>query len=58
MVEVSIKDGTAVFEVLGLQKVWTLTSRLVVPLAHIRGVRADPGDVVERLQAALRSSAV
>jgi hypothetical protein len=42
MVDVNIEDGVAVFEVLGLDKLWALRSRLEVPLAHIRGVRADP----------------
>ena len=42
MVEVSITDRTAMFEVLGLHKVWALKRRLIVPLAHIRDVRADP----------------
>jgi hypothetical protein len=42
MVDVNIKDGVAVFEVLGLHNLWALRSRLEVPLAHIRGVRADP----------------
>ena len=42
MVDVSIQNGTAVFEVLGLHKLWALKSRLKIPLAHIRAVRTDP----------------
>lgn len=42
MVDVHIRDGTAVFEVLGVHKLWAFKSRVEVPLAHIRGVRADP----------------
>ena len=42
MVDLSIKNGTVVFEVLGLHKLWALKSRILVPLSHIRAVRADP----------------
>lgn len=42
MVEVTIANGVAVFEVMGLDKLWSLKSRLEIPLAHIRSVRADP----------------
>ena len=42
MVDLNIKNGTVVFEVLGLHKLWTLKSRIMVPLRHIRAVRADP----------------
>jgi len=49
MVDVSIKDRTAVFEVLGLHKLWALKSRLEVPLAHIRSVRRwDPAAILSR----------
>lgn len=42
MVEVTIRDGVAVFEVEGADKLWALKSRLEIPLAHIREVRLDP----------------
>jgi hypothetical protein len=42
MVEISIGDDKAVFEVEGWHKLWSLRSRLEIPLEHIKGVRADP----------------
>ena len=42
MVEVRVEGDSAVFEVEGLHKLWSLRSRLEIPLEHIRGVRADP----------------
>ena len=42
MVDVSIQNGTAVFEILGLHKLWTLKNRIEVPLAHVSAVRSDP----------------
>jgi hypothetical protein len=42
MVDVTIAEGKACFEVEGLDKLWSLKSRLEIPLAHIRGVHADP----------------
>lgn len=42
MVDISIHDALATFEVEGADKLWALRSRLEIPLAHIRGVRADP----------------
>jgi hypothetical protein len=42
MVEVKVSGDRAVFEVEGLHKLWSLRSRLEIPLEHIRGVRADP----------------
>ena len=42
MVEVRVEGGKAVFEVEGWHKLWSLRSRLEIPLGHIRGVRADP----------------
>jgi hypothetical protein len=43
MVEITIVDGTARFDVQGWDKLWSLKSRLEIPLAHIRGCREDPG---------------
>jgi hypothetical protein len=42
MVRVSIQGDAAVFDVQGLHKLWAFKSRLKVPRAHIRNVRADP----------------
>ncbi len=42
MVELSIANGVVTLEVRGLDKLWSLRSRLEIPLGHIRGVRADP----------------
>lgn len=42
MVHLSIWNGTATFELLGLHKLWALKARIKVPLAHIRAVRTDP----------------
>lgn len=42
MVEITITGDTAVFEVEGWHKLWSLRSRLEIPLAHIKGVHADP----------------
>jgi len=42
MVEITIDGDKAVFEVEGWHKLWSLRSRLQIPLAHIAGVRADP----------------
>ena len=41
MVEVTVEGTTAVFTVLGMDKLWALRSRLEIPLAHISGVHAD-----------------
>jgi hypothetical protein len=42
MVDIEVEGDKAVFEVEGLDKLWTLRSRLEIPLAHIHGVRVDP----------------
>ena len=42
MVDVSIAGGVVRFEIEGLDKLWSLKSRLEIPLSHIRGVRLDP----------------
>lgn len=42
MVDISVTGGRVVLEVEGMDKLWALRSRLEIPLAHIRGVRADP----------------
>jgi hypothetical protein len=42
MVEIEIDGEKVVFEVEGWHKLWSLRSRLEIPLAHIKGVHADP----------------
>jgi hypothetical protein len=42
MVEISVEDAKAVFTVQGWDRLWSLRSRLEVPLEHIRDVHADP----------------
>ncbi|MGH7620760.1 MAG: hypothetical protein ACREMU_00305, partial [Gemmatimonadaceae bacterium] len=42
MVDISVAGDKAVFEVEGIDKLWSLRSRLEIPRAHIRSVRADP----------------
>jgi hypothetical protein len=42
LVEISIVDGNAVFEMEGLDKMWALKSRIQVPLQHIAGATVDP----------------
>lgn len=43
MVEVSVSGEQIHLEVKGLDKLWAFKGRLEIPVAHIRGVRADPG---------------
>lgn len=42
MVVVSVDGDRVRFEVQGWDKLWALTSRLEIPLAHIQSVRHDP----------------
>jgi hypothetical protein len=42
MVEISLNEEKAVFEVEGWDKLWSLRSRLEISLAHIKDVHADP----------------
>jgi hypothetical protein len=41
MVEITIEMDKAIFEVEGWDKLWSLRSRLEIPLSHIKGARAD-----------------
>ena len=41
MIDISVDGDKAVFEVEGFDKMWSLRSRLEIPLAHIKSVRAD-----------------
>ncbi len=41
MVEIRVEGDRAVFEVQGWDQLWSLRSRLEIPLAHIRGAHWD-----------------
>jgi hypothetical protein len=41
MVEITIEIDKAIFEVEGWDKLWSLRSRLEIPLANIKGAHAD-----------------
>jgi hypothetical protein len=43
MTRISIQNDDLVVEIEGLDKLWSLKSRLVIPLANVRGATADPG---------------
>ncbi|MER6514950.1 hypothetical protein ACIBK9_35570 [Nonomuraea sp. NPDC050227] len=45
MARISIDGQALVVEIEGLDKLWALKSRLVIPLANVRGATADPGIV-------------
>jgi hypothetical protein len=47
MAKVSIDGDNLVVEIEGLDKLWALKSRLVIPLGNIRGATADPGIIKE-----------
>ena len=47
MAQISIDGDDLVVDVRGMDKVWSLKSRLTIPLAHVRGATADPGIVEE-----------
>lgn len=42
MVEVTLNGDQLHLEVKGLDKLWSFRSRLELPVAHVRAVRADP----------------
>jgi hypothetical protein len=42
MVEITIEGDSVIFEVEGWDKLWSLRSRLEIPLAHVIGAHADP----------------
>jgi len=42
MVEIDVATDKVAFEVQGWDKLWSLRSRLEIPLAHINGAQADP----------------
>src|SRR5882757_9868106 len=43
MAKVSIDGDSLIVEIEGLDKLWALKSRLVIPLGNIRGATSDPG---------------
>ena len=45
MVEIGVKGDRVVFEIEGLDKLWSLRSRLEMPLAHITDVEANADQV-------------
>jgi hypothetical protein len=45
MVNVTVAADRVVFEIEGLDKLWSLRSRLEIPLAHITGVEANTDQV-------------
>ena len=45
MVDVTIHDDRAVFNVEGLHKLWSFRSQIEIPLVHITGVEANPDQV-------------
>ena len=42
MVNINVDGNTAIFEVLGLDKLWSFKSRLEIPVNHLRTVYQDP----------------
>lgn len=47
MAQVSIAGDDLVVEIEGMEKLWSLKSRLVIPLGNVRGATADPGIAAE-----------
>lgn len=47
MAQVHINNDSLIVELQGLHKLWTLKSRLQIPLSHVRGATADPGAISE-----------
>jgi len=45
MVDVTVQDGKAIFEVEGLHQLWAFRSRLEIPLTHVTDVQFDPEQV-------------
>ena len=42
MVDVTVENDRAIFNIEGLHKLWAFRSRLAIPLAHITGVEVNP----------------
>lgn len=45
MVDVTIQDGKAIFNVEGFHKAWSLKSRLAIPLEHVTNVEVNRDQV-------------
>lgn len=45
MAQITVEGTDLVVEVQGMDKLWSLRSRLTIPLAHVRGATSDPGIV-------------
>ena len=45
MADVAIEEDRLIVQIQGLDRLWTLKSRLEIPLAHVTGAEVDP-DVV------------
>ncbi|MDT8914676.1 hypothetical protein [Amycolatopsis sp. PS_44_ISF1] len=43
MAVLSVQGQDLVVDLVGLDKFWTLKSKLTIPLAHVRGATVDPG---------------
>jgi hypothetical protein len=43
MARVAVAGDTLSIEIEGLDRLWSLKSRLEIPLQHVRGATADPG---------------
>ncbi len=42
MATIDVEDASLIVTMEGADKLWALRSRLEIPLAHVRGARADP----------------
>jgi hypothetical protein len=47
MARVSLSDTHLRVDLEGLHRLWAMTRRITVPLAHVRGATVDPGVVAE-----------
>ncbi|MEU8157070.1 hypothetical protein AB0B94_25705 [Micromonospora sp. NPDC048986] len=47
MATVRVDGDDLVVEIEGMDRLWSLKSRLVIPLANVRGATADPGTAAE-----------
>ena len=45
MVDVTVNGPSAVFEIKGIDKLWSFRSRIEIPLEHITGVEHNPDNV-------------
>jgi hypothetical protein len=51
MTKVSASDGKLIVDVQGWDKLWSLKSRLEIPLEHVSGVRAATGERARGIRA-------